>query len=132
MEAVRRSLVDQDRRKEARSLSIESIGDQKFFHGTTGVLTNGGTYDVYLTGNAAVGGERFFTKTPKVAVYADDDAAAGGIPRGQGPLGPGYSYNVCPHTGWVLKWDNVNEKWYVRVTNSTGSTCDFVVLADGI
>lgn len=129
---VRRALIDTDRRTDSRSLSIETVGDQKFFHGTTGVLAAGSNYRLYLTGNGKVGGERFFDKTPAVSVYKDDDAAAGGLPRGQGPLGPGYSFNISPHTGFVTSWDKVNEKWYVKVTNSTSVSCDFLVVARGI
>ena len=130
---LRRGLIDVDQRTSgSRSLSVEAIGDHKFFHATTGVLAVGASYDVYLTGNGKAGGDKLFGKTPSVKVYSDATAAPGGFPRGQGPLGPGYAYSISPHTGFLTSWNTANERWYVRVTNSTSSACDFVVIASGL
>lgn len=127
-----RQIIDQDRRSgEARSLSVESFDDRVRFTGTTGVVAINGYYDLYLTSNGKVGGDRFFDSVPKVVVYKDDGATAGGFPRGHGPMGPGRSYSASPHTGWVVSWDTTNERWYARVTNSTAAARDFVVIAEG-
>ena len=132
MEAVRRSRIDDDRRRGTKSLSIETYGDIVFFHGTTGVVAVGDYFDLYLTANGGAAGERLFDKTPEVVVYKDDSASAGGFPRGQGPMAPTDSYAVSPHTGAAVKWDTGSKKWYVRVTNSTSSARDFVVVASGL
>lgn len=130
---VRQGLVDEDRRSGRKtSLSIDTIGDLKFYWGTTGILGSTSTKDVYLTGNGEVGGESLYTKVPQVVVYADESAEAGGFPRGQGPVGPGYAYSGDPHSDFLVKWDTTNKKWFVRVDNTTGKSRDFAVSVMGV
>jgi hypothetical protein len=130
---VRRSLVDQDRTQGGvRSLSIETIGDWKIFHATTGELADGASYDVYLTEDGLPGGERFFDKTPQVSVSCDASARYGGMARGHGPVGPNDKFEIEPCDTFSVQWSRSRERFFVRVTNSTGAASDFVVVASGV
>lgn len=131
-EQYKRGLIDVDRRDGDKSLSIDAMGDLKFFWATTGNVAAAGVQDVYLTTNAEAGGEGLFSKVPSVVVYADQDSPQGELPRGHGPLGATGSYCVAPHGTATIDWSVQAKCFYVRVTNDTGTARDFVVTAQGV
>ncbi len=129
----RRSLVDTSRKDGSlKSYSVETLGDFKFFWGTTGVVAVLAKVKVYLTVTNEVAGANLYTKVMAIQVLYDGEATAGGFLRGQGPLSPTSTYVGVPHSDWELRWDVTEKKWYVEVENTLSTTRDFAVHTQGI
>jgi hypothetical protein len=127
-------LVDEDRRTASRSFSIDTIGDFKMLHVTTGVVAAEGSATVYLTRSGNARGENVFTKRPVVSVEYDGNADAGGFVRGQGNEKPASKY-IARFRGdiWYdVHWVANTEVLAVTVTNKSGTARDFIVTANGV
>jgi len=130
----KRGLVDDDRRTSTRSFSIDTIGDLKILHVTTGVIAVDGSTTVYLTNDGRASGSNLYTKKPAVTVEYDGNGEAGGFVRGHGNEKPDSSYRARNRGDiWYdVHWVGNNEVMAVTVTNKSSAAADFVVTANGV
>jgi hypothetical protein len=117
------------------SWHVERQGDVTMLWGTTGRLANGASTTLALTGNREAGGESLFRNAPLVVVSEDAVGDIGGLAAATGPEKPSASFNVQrTNNNYTVSliWKPGNEVWEVTVLNSTGSTKDFLIQAQGV
>jgi hypothetical protein len=129
---TRRSLVDRDRLGGERPLSVETVGEQRFYWGATSEVAVGGSATLFLTMNGGVGGSGVFGKVPDVQVFRDLDVTRGGLARATGTLDPTKTMRLRRHDDYDLVWDGPNQVWTVVVTNNSAEATGFLVTARGL
>lgn len=129
-------VVDVDRRTGDPPWRVERIGDFTMLWGTTGRIATGTSATIYLTENREPGGASLFRNEPLWSVTVDGVGDIGGVAVASGPDKPSGRYssrhlNTSNYTA-SLDWAGANEVWSLTVTNSTGSTADFLFKAQGV
>jgi hypothetical protein len=128
-------VVDRTRFNGDSPWRVERQGDVVMLWGTTGRLVDGASVTLALTENREAGGESLFRNAPLVVVSEDGVGDIGGLAAATGPEKPSASFNVQrTNNNYTVSliWKPGNEVWEVTVLNSTGSTKDFLIQAQGV
>lgn len=130
----RHVVTETDRSSFRRSVSVEAVGEIKYFSATTVSIAPGETDCIYLTYTGEVGGERVFLQRPKVGgVWQDADDTPGGLFRSNGPAAPDKSMTLTQPASCTcrLRYIGANRVWAVEITNTDSVSRGFVFDAEG-
>ena len=128
--------IDRIGSSDGNPLSIVKVGEISLFWTTTGPVADGESQVVYLTNNAKAGGESVFQNRPVVqAGYGSGSGSRYDVyARAAGPLTEAgkFKWQDKADVHMEADWLPSNKCYAVTVTNETGLTRDFAVVAMGV
>jgi hypothetical protein len=127
--------IDRIGSSSGKPLTIVKVGEIALFWASTGPIADDGTAIVYFTDNGAAGGEGVYENRPLLDVKWAPTGET--FTRAAGVRGASDSFRALDQGGdnvfyRDLEWVRNNECWRVTITNKTGASRDFSVMAVGV